>query len=155
MIVPDQQNARDESARDEDALADLASRLRRGVLMTSRRLRGERSADLTEGQYSVLAQLDAHGPAAPSELAVRECVSAPSMTRTIGCLADAGLVMRAAHPSDRRQVVVAISERGTQTLVATRRRRDAWLARQLDGLTRTEIEALDRAADILRRIATQ
>ncbi|WP_454296077.1 MarR family winged helix-turn-helix transcriptional regulator [Salana multivorans] len=138
-----------------DPIADLASRLRRGVLMTSRRLRSQRSADLTEGQYSALAQLDAHGPAAPSDLAARECVSAPSMTRTVGCLADAGLVERAPHPTDGRQVVVAITEQGREALYATRRRRDAWLATQLDGLPPDELEALGRAADILRRIATQ
>lgn len=142
-------------AEPPDALADLASRLRRGVLMTSRRLRNERTANLTEGQYSVLAHLEGQGPGTPSDLAARECVSAPSMTRTIACLTEDGLVERAAHPTDGRAVVVAITDAGREALRATRRRRDAWLAMRLDDLEPDELEALGRAADILRRIATQ
>lgn len=138
-----------------DPAADLASRLRRGVLMTSRRLRSERSPDLTEGQYSLLALLEVGGQATPSELAARECVSGPSMTRTIACLAQEGLVVRTAHPTDGRAVVVDIADAGREALRATRQRRDAWLARRLSDLEPDELETLSLAADILRRISTQ
>lgn len=138
-----------------DSAADLASRLRRGVLMASRRLRSERSADLSEGQYSVLVLLEARGPGTPSELAAIECVSGPSMTRTIACLAEEGLVVRTAHPTDGRVVVVDLADAGREALRATRQRRDAWLARRLGDLDAGELETLSRAADILRRISTQ
>lgn len=135
-------------------LRETVSSLRRGILMTSRRLRAQRAGVVTEAQYSVLAHLCA-GEATPSDLAQEECVSAPSMTRTIASLEEAGLLRRRPHPQDRRQVLVAITEEGREVIEATRRRRNAWLVSRLETLSPTELRTLDRAADILRRIAAQ
>ena len=134
--------------------AVLAAELRTALLRAARRLRAEKSdADVSEGQYSVLALLDRRGPSTPRELAALERVQPPSMTRTIAALLDLGLVTRSEHPSDRRQVLVALSEAGAASVRETRRRRDAWLARRLAALTPSEREVLSRAADLLRRIA--
>src|SRR3954466_5121866 len=93
--------------------AALAAELRTAVLRTSRRLRQERSMDdVTPGQYSVLAVLDRHGPCTPRELAAHEKVQPPSMTRTVAALAELGLVGRTEHPTDGRQVLVALSDEG-------------------------------------------
>jgi len=62
-------------------------------------------------------------------------------------------VTRTEHPSDRRQVLVSVTDAGAATVRETRRRRDAWLARRLAALPADEREVLARAADILRRIA--
>src|ERR687885_245929 len=119
-----------------------------------RRLRAEKSdADLTDGQYSVLAVLDRLGPKTPGEIAAIERVQPPSMTRTVAALAELGLVTRPEHPADRRQVLVSLTEAGTDTVRETRRRRDAWLARRLAALTPAERDDLARATEILRRIA--
>ncbi|ACQ79135.1 transcriptional regulator, MarR family [Beutenbergia cavernae DSM 12333] len=135
--------------------ADLASQLRMGILRVSRRLRAERSGRLTEAQYCVLADLKTQGPMTPSELAEREQVQPPSMTRTVAGLADAGLVSRSEHPEDRRQVLVSLSDAGREVVVATRRRRDAWLARRIAALSADERRTLADAAVILRRIAAE
>jgi DNA-binding MarR family transcriptional regulator len=123
-------------------------------MRTTRRLRAEKSdADLSDAQYSVLAVLDRHGPITPGELAAHERVQPPSMTRTLACLLERGLVTRSGHPRDGRQVLVALSKTGQATVAETRRRRDAWLARRLAELDPGERATLATASEILRRIA--
>ncbi|GMA30407.1 MarR family winged helix-turn-helix transcriptional regulator [Litorihabitans aurantiacus] len=138
-----------------DHLDEVASQLRRAVLMTSRRLRAERGGDVTLAQYSVLARLLEAGSATPSDLAALEHVAAPSMTRTVRCLEEAGFVTRASHPDDGRAVLVTLTEAGHEVIAETRRRRTAWLAQRLDDLTPDELATLAAAADVLRRISTQ
>jgi DNA-binding MarR family transcriptional regulator len=134
--------------------AALAAELRVALMRAARRLRAEKSdADLSDSQYSVLAMLEREGPRTPREIAVHERVQPPSMTRTLTALLELGLVTRTEHPSDRRQVLIAITEPGARTVRETRRRRDAWLARRLAALPPHEREVLARATQILRRIA--
>ncbi len=134
--------------------AGLAAELRVSLMRAVRRLRAEKSdTDLSDGQYSVLALLDRDGPQTPRDLAARERVQPPSMTRTVATLAELGLVSRTEHPDDRRQVLVALTGPGAATVRETRRRRDAWLARRLAELTPDERATLAAASDILRRIA--
>ena len=134
--------------------AALAAELRVALMRAARRLRAETSdADLSDSQYSVLALLERDGPRTPGEIAAYERVQPPSMTRTLAALLVLGLVTRTEHPSDRRQVLVSVTDAGAATVRETRRRRDAWLARRLAALPVDEREVLARAADILRRIA--
>lgn len=133
----------------------LASRLRTTLLRTSRRLRDQRVGDLSDAQLAVLGQVMANGPLTPSELADREHVRPPSMTKTIQHLLEAGLIERKAHPDDGRQVLIEPSTRGRDHILATRRRRDEWLQRRLAALTREERATLSAAEEILRRISSQ
>ncbi len=136
------------------AIAPLAVELRRAIMRTSRRIRQERSIDdVTPGQYSVLAGLDVHGPLTPRELASHEKVQPPSMTRTLAALEELGLLSRTDHPTDGRQVLMALTAAGSQVVKETRRRRDAWLAKRLAELSADERETLHRAAEILARVA--
>src|SRR3954454_1029593 len=90
-------------------IGPLAAELRMAIMRTSRRIRQERSTDdVTPGQYSVLNGLDVLGPLTPRELAEREKVQPPSMTRTVSALEELGLVSRTDHPTDGRQVLVAL-----------------------------------------------
>jgi DNA-binding MarR family transcriptional regulator len=134
--------------------AALAAELRVAIMKSARRLRAEKSdADLSDGQYSVLALLEREGPSTPREIAAHERVQPPSMTRTLTALLELGLVTRTEHPSDRRQVLIAVTDAGAATVRETRRRRDAWLARRVAALPPDEREILARASEILRRIA--
>jgi DNA-binding MarR family transcriptional regulator len=134
--------------------AALASSLRNSVMRLSRRLRIERaSTDLSLNQLAVLGTLRRRGPLSVGELAAAERVQPPSMTRTVNCLCDLGLVRREPHPSDRRQVVVHLSDDARRVLDEDRRRRDAWLARQLPDLTPDERRLLRQVAPILERLA--
>lgn len=136
--------------------ASLSAELRVALLHTSRRLRIERSSDdVTPGQFTVLSVLDRHGPLTPREIAEHEKVRPPSMTRTLAALEALGLVTRTDHPTDGRQVLVALSEQGRREVAETRRRREAWLARRLAALDPEEREIMARAAVILNKVVAQ
>ena len=123
-------------------------------MRVARRLRAEKSVqELTDGQFSVLALLDRNGPLTPRVLAEHERVQPPSMTRTLAGLLARGLVDRAGDPTDRRQVIVGLTESGTRAVEETRQRRDAWLDRRLIDLEPKERAVLAEASEILRRIA--
>lgn len=135
--------------------AGLAAGLRVSVARLTRRLRSERDPDneLSLGQLSVLGALYRNGACSIGELAAQERVQPPSMTRTVSCLAENGYVLRRAHETDGRQVVVELAEKGRETLEADRRRRDAWLVQRLRELPAEDRSVLRQAAPILERLA--
>lgn len=135
--------------------AGLAAALRISVARLTRRLRSERDPEneLSIGQLSVLGALFRNGTCSIGELAAHERVQPPSMTRTVNCLEEGGYVVRHKHATDGRQVVVALSSKGSDTLAADRHRRDAWLAQRLRELTPEERSLLRQAAPIIERLA--
>lgn len=133
--------------------ASLAGELRVALTHAVRRIRLERSSDrITDGQYAVLAALTNRGPMTPTALAEDQHVQPPPMTRTINALAEAGLVRRDEHPTDRRQVLVSITDAGKDEVRETRRRRNEWLARRLATLDPAEREVLAQATAVLRKV---
>ncbi len=142
-----------ETARVARTDSGLASTLAVSVARLSRRLRQERDSDLTATQLSALGSIRRHGPLTIGALAAFERVQPPSMTRTVNCLLDRGMVTRAASPTDGRQVVVSVSDEGLDLLDAERRRRDAWLARRLRELSPADRDLLRRAAPLLEGLA--
>ncbi|MBC7597283.1 MAG: MarR family transcriptional regulator [Kineosporiaceae bacterium] len=128
--------------------------LAQSVVRLSRRLRQERQSELTANQMSVLGALRTKGPLTPSAIAAHEHVQPPSMTRTINCLDEAGLVTRGQHPDDGRQVIVTISAKGEDVLATERARRDQWLARRIAELSTDDRKVLRSAAAILEKLAT-
>ncbi|MBO0713373.1 MAG: MarR family transcriptional regulator [Acidimicrobiales bacterium] len=134
--------------------ATLASSLRTSVMHLARRLRGQRSdASLTLPELSALATLEHRGPMTPTELALREKVRPPSITRVLAALSQQGLVTRHAHPSDGRQALVAITEAGLALIKVDRARRDAWLSRRFGELEPDELQSLRAAASVLEKLA--
>jgi len=137
--------------------AGLATALRISVSRLARRLRVERQAEglasLSDTQLAALAVLDRHGPMTPGELAEHEKVQPPSMTRVIAVLEERRLVMRAPHPTDRRQVVLTVTEQGRELVSQARRRRDAWLAKRLKELSPEERAILRAAAPVLEKLS--
>ncbi len=135
--------------------AGLASQFRVSVARLARRLRGERDPEnqLSIGAIGVLGVLMREGDTTIGGLAAHERVQPPSMTRTVSCLEDAGYVVRRPSESDGRIVLVSISDKGRETLQADRRRRDAWLARELKKLTPEERDLLRRVTPVIERLA--
>lgn len=133
----------------------LATELRFSVMRLRRRLVRERHPDndLSLPSMAVLWALHRLGDLTVGALAAREQVRPPSMTRTVSCLAEAGLVERHPHPTDGRQVVVRLTDEGRAVVHADATRRDRWLSRRLEELTPAEREVLRKAAPILQRIA--
>jgi DNA-binding MarR family transcriptional regulator len=132
----------------------LASGLRLAVTRLSRRLRSERAVGaLTAGRFSALMTLDVSGPLSPSALAEHERVQPPSMTRIIASLEEDGFISRAPHPSDRRQFVLTLTDAGRTTVADEKRRKEAWLAKQLATLSEDERALIAAALPVIERIA--
>jgi DNA-binding MarR family transcriptional regulator len=132
----------------------LASELRMAVAKLNRRLRSERDPanELSVGQLCVLAVLFRDGEQTIGYLAAHERVQPPSMTRTIAGLEEGGFVTRRPHDTDGRQVLVALADKGRRTLLADRKRRDAWLAQVLRDLSAEDRAVLRLAAPILQKL---
>jgi DNA-binding MarR family transcriptional regulator len=128
------------------------------VSRLARRMRAERLASglepgLSDTQLAALGALESHGVMTPGELAEHEKVQPPSMTRVIAALEERGLVIRAPHASDRRQVVLTVTDQGKEVVRQSRRLREAWLAQRLRELTPQERALLRQAAPILEKLS--
>lgn len=135
--------------------AGLASALRVSVMRLSRRLRNEREAsdDLSFNQLAVLFTLARSGPLTIGDLAAEEKVQPPSMTRTVNCLLEKGLVKRDVHASDRRVVVISATDAGTAVVEESRRRKEVWLHQRLIELTPAQRQTLRDATPILEMLS--
>jgi DNA-binding MarR family transcriptional regulator len=132
---------------------ELANRLRPVLLQLNRYLRREAHAEgITGGQASLLAQIRFNSDIGIRALAAREGVSAPAMTRYVDRLEKADLVLRTRSPEDGRRIRLALTPKGVRALRSVRRRRTAWLAERLEGLSVTELAAVDRAIEPLLRL---
>lgn len=127
--------------------------LRMACMRLARRVRFESESDVRPGQFGVLANLATNGARTPGELANDDHVQAPSMTRTITMLAERGWVRRDDHPTDRRQILVSITDEGRAALKASRRQRDEWVNRRAATLSDDERRILAEATPILMRLA--
>src|SRR4051812_9167548 len=134
------------------ATTSLAAHLRVVIARTARRLRQESGVDLSPSLTAALGTVERKGPLTPSELAACERIQRPTATRVIARLEEAGLITRAADPTDGRSSLVSITEDGRALLERLRANKDAFLARRLDALSAEERAVLDRAADILERV---
>src|SRR5437868_3161187 len=134
--------------------AGLASVLRVSLARLTRRLRRQAAAHtLTPTQFATLVAVERHSAITPGELAEHEKVQPPSMTRVIAFLEERGLVARAPHPTDRRQVSVSVTDSGSALLKEERRQKEAWLTMRLKELTPEERTVLRQAAPILEKLS--
>ena len=131
----------------------LADALRPALLQVGRELRREaRAAGVSPEQVSLLVAIKYAPGIGLRELAARERVSPPAMTKHVDRLERDGLVARTPSAEDRRRVGVSLTEEGQRVLRRVRSRRTAWLAQRLRGLSPKELEAVEAAVEPLRRL---
>ena len=80
-------------------------------------------------------------------------MSAPSMTRLVEILGDAGWIERARDPEDQRALRIALSPQGRATLETLQDESATQLSSELEDLTPQERAALESAVPVLRRLA--
>jgi DNA-binding MarR family transcriptional regulator len=131
---------------------ELAARLRLVLTRLNRQLRQHSAGGLTQSQASALASVSQLGSPTLGELAARESVRPPSMTRVIGGLEDLSYVSRRADPADRRVARVAVTRRGEAVLRRSRSLKTAYLAEQLDRLPPDDRVALAELTVLLERL---
>jgi DNA-binding MarR family transcriptional regulator len=134
--------------------AELAARLRLAVGRLHRRIRLA-SNDVPPLQLSTLASIEQYGPLRLGELAVREAVTAPTMTRVLAGLDERGLIVRTPDPGDARSVRVSLSDEGHKVLSEVRSRRTALLDARLGRLTPEQRAALVTALPALEALVVE
>jgi DNA-binding MarR family transcriptional regulator len=136
-------------------LAETASRLHVCLARLVRLLRREAPATLGQSALSTLATLVAEGPLRPGDLAAREGVRPPTMTRIIAALEEYGHVARTVDPADRRAWLVQITKSGAAQVAGTRSVRASQLAEHLGRLTPEQRGAIVAALPALEALTNQ
>jgi DNA-binding MarR family transcriptional regulator len=136
--------------------AELAALLRPSLLRLTRLIRSQRvDISVTLTQIAAMGTLVKHGPMSAGELAAFEKVQPPSMTKVLANLEERGLVRRDAHPTDKRQAIISVTDAGRELLDRERRSRDAWLAQRLAELSPEERTLLRDVVTVLDKLAEQ
>ena len=136
-------------------VADLASRLRLGVTRLARKLRREGDTGITPTLLAALSTIERHEPLTAGALAAHEQVEKPTVTRLLAVLEERDLIERTPDPLDGRVTWVQITATGRKLLQSTRRRKDGYLAKRIKGLSVDDQATLERAAEILDRLAEE
>lgn len=132
---------------------DLAARLRLPIARLARQLRRTAETPLTPTQTSVLVTVSVHGPITLGELAAREQVASPTITKVVNTLHERGFLSKVTDPEDRRFVLVEVTTAAATMLAENRERKNAWLAERLSHLDAEDLRRLDDAADVIERLA--
>ena len=132
---------------------ELASRLRPVLLKLNRELRREiHSLGVTSGQVALLNQIGEAPGIAIRELAGRERISVPAVSKFATRMEEAGLLVRGPIGDDRRRVGLTLTPAAHGVLRSVRRKRTAWLATRLQLLDHDEVEAIDSALEPLMHL---
>lgn len=86
------------------------------------------------------------------DLAARERIKPPSVSRSSHALVESGLLERVPHATDRRQVVLKLTDPGRAMASGDVAGRERVLAQRLGDLTEDQRETLARAAEIMTAI---
>ena len=131
----------------------VANRLRPVLLKLNRHLRREiHSLGVTGGQASLLFTIQRQPGIGVRELAAFERMSAPGMSKYVGRLEAAGLIVREPSDEDRRRIGLRVSPEGERVLRSVKSRRTAWLAARLKQLSEAELETVDAAIESLQEL---
>ena len=131
----------------------VANRLRPVLLKLNRHLRREiHSLGVTGGQASLLFTIQRQPGIGVRELAALEGMSAPGMSKYVGRLEAAGLILRETSDEDRRRIGLRVSPEGERVLRSVKSRRTAWLAARMRELSEAELETVDAAIESLQEL---
>ena len=146
------------SSPDQDHdTAKLAIRVLVSVHRFRSRLREEAgitSSGFTLTQLALLGRLITDGPATAAALAADQHVSQQAIAQNLAGMKSAGLIAATRHPTDRRKVLIEVTEAGRDLYRSMERSRDAWLVRAIDAtMEPADRAALAAAAGLLDRLA--
>jgi DNA-binding MarR family transcriptional regulator len=119
-----------------------------------RRVRAAAASEaLSLTESAVLARLDKDGPATTADLARAENMKPQSMGTTVAALEELGFVERNPHPTDGRQVIIALTPKGAAVRKSARDLKRTWIAQAIAQLDKQEQATLFAAGAIIKRLA--
>lgn len=138
-----------EQERFETAVSDLIQAI--GLLVRRVRAAGA-SHELSLTEAAVMGRLAKSGPATTADLARAEGMKPQSMGATIAALEGMGMVERTPHPTDGRQVNIALTPKGAEVRKSAHDAKRTWLVQAISQLDEGEQETLLAARGIIRRL---
>lgn len=138
----------------ELAYGEIAARLRIAVARLARQLRQNSPGGLTLSQWSALVSVEERESVRIGDLADAEGVSAPTATRLVASLEEAGLLSRTTDPADRRTAYVALTDEGRSKLESARSVRTASLAYRLSEMPEADVRRLVELLPLLESFLT-
>ncbi len=133
--------------------AEQAARLRVAIARLARQLRQRTMGGLTPSQLSCLISVELLQPVRLAELAAREAVAPPTLTRIVAVLVDVGLIERQADPDDARAALITTTAVGRDALQVVRAERNAFLFERLHALAEQDRARLPQLVGLLEQLA--
>ncbi|MHB9131667.1 MAG: MarR family winged helix-turn-helix transcriptional regulator [Armatimonadota bacterium] len=115
-------------------------------------MRRQRPAELSLPQFRTLSILQRHPEISLSQLAARLEITLASASKLIDLLAKHGLVSRESSLTDRRKIVLQLSDHGRSTLDTAWQAAHARLAEMLETLDADDQVAVARAMHVLHAV---
>jgi DNA-binding MarR family transcriptional regulator len=143
------------SARDcARLLLEIMPALRRGLGGLRRQQESADDEPLTMDQARRLKifKILGHEPHTLGELAARQGVTPSTMSRSVDALVRAGLVSRISDPSDRRQVILELTDAGRTAQARMVKHAEDMFTAQIEELTDAQRERLFDGLDVLRTL---
>src|SRR5580658_9104884 len=112
---------------------------------------GSHELSLTEA--AVMARLDKDGAATTADLARAEGMKPQSMGTTVAALEAAGLLERTPHPTDGRQMNIAITAKGVAMRRNARSAKHTWLEQAIARLDAADREKLPALTSLISHLA--
>lgn len=115
-------------------------------------IRQSEDSHISMAQLSIMMLLDDRGPLRISQIAASEAVRMPTASNAIGQLENLGLVERIRDVSDRRGVLVDLTDHGRKELRDLGEERSIQLAEMLEGLEPNELEEVAKVVPMISMI---
>ncbi|MBI9043163.1 MAG: MarR family transcriptional regulator [Anaerolineaceae bacterium] len=106
---------------------------------------------VTIGQYRILF-LVSEGLTTISALAEKKNVSAPTVSRQVNSLVQKGLIFRKQDDSDRRVIVLQLTELGEKLLSKVREQTLEWLSKKISLLKEEEIQHIQKSIVLMNKV---
>ncbi|OCX50514.1 hypothetical protein BEL04_22315 [Mucilaginibacter sp. PPCGB 2223] len=133
----------------------LASELRSVLVRLYKKLRKKSvSAEkLSLTERSSIALIYNNGTMLASELALAEKITTQSMSQVVNHLFELGLIVKTPSETDKRKVLLSLSDTGKEIIEKARTEKDEWLSDAIAGaLTPEEHDALTKALGALAKL---
>jgi DNA-binding MarR family transcriptional regulator len=110
------------------------------------------SEELSWTEASVLKRLGKDGPSTTADLARAQGMRPQSMRTIVAALEQMGMIERAPHSTDGRQVNLALTAKGAAVQKRVGDRKRNWLAQAISRLSERDQATLFEAGKIIRRL---
>jgi len=139
------------SEKDLQFVSDLRTVVTRLIKKLRRESATAQQLSLTE--RSTLGLLLQNGGLLPSELAAMEKITNQSMSQILNHLLEMGLIIRTNSETDKRKVIITLTDKGKQLILQIHNERDEWLAKAITGIcTAEEQEIIKKVISLLTKV---